>query len=74
MWGRGGEPSRWFMIMVVATRVVVLVVRVLTTLWCRWWLLQAVVYRDKSWTWREQYTRIRKLASSLYKAGVRPGM
>ena len=33
----------------------------------------AVAYRDETRTWKEEYLRIKKLGSSLYKAGVRPG-
>lgn len=36
-------------------------------------LVQALVYRDVERNWAEQNLRIKKLASSLYKAGVRPG-
>eukprot|EP00952_Eustigmatos_sp_NYUAD-ZCMA_P012794 51209-Eustigmatos_ZCMA.PRE.1 len=32
-----------------------------------------MVYRDLSRNWQEEHMRIRKLASALYKSGVRPG-
>lgn len=35
--------------------------------------LQALVYRDMSINWADQNIKIKKLASSLYKAGVRKG-
>jgi hypothetical protein len=31
------------------------------------------IQSDDVWTWAEEYVRIKKLGSSLYKAGVRPG-